>query len=325
MVLLMPSSTASHTGLRAALAAALLCAALPRAAADDPSLELSYGPDETGWLTLRSLRVVLDGRPLQLAPPSRADDPARPLLRAPLFPGAHKLVVEAGLEGDSAVFTYVEGHLFTMRGVLQVEVLPGDVVAVRARVVAQPGVTVQWQDRFRLALDATVRHTQQAEVAAVPTATATPASASTLSSTAAHPETPTPAPAPMAIPTPAAAPARPVRPPAPACALQPVRFAFGQATLTAEGEAALDRLAACLSRSGRTVRLEGHTDGLGSPAYNEWLGTQRAAAAARRLRLQGVAPERITVRSLSAASPACAEGGPGCNARNRRVEALVLE
>jgi outer membrane protein OmpA-like peptidoglycan-associated protein len=85
----------------------------------------------------------------------------------------------------------------------------------------------------------------------------------------------------------------------------------------------LDKLAACLAASGRKVRLEGHTDDRGPEGYNEWLGAQRAAAAARRLREQGVPADRITVRSLSSGQPLCSEPRRACRARNRRVEAVV--
>jgi outer membrane protein OmpA-like peptidoglycan-associated protein len=295
-------------------AVALLLAAAAPAAASEASLELFYGHDSSGWLALRSLEVKLDGVPLPVQTPQKGGDPAQVLLRGPLTTGAHRLDVAAGLEGNSTVFTYVEDVRFTMRGVLQLDVQPGDVVEVRSHVVAADGVTVKWEDRFRLALDATVRKGAHPVVAAAP---ATPAPA---------PEA-APAPAPEAAaatlaPQPAARP-----PPAHAerCALPPVRFAFDKATLTADAEAALDAFAACLAGSGGAVRLEGHCDGQGPDLYNEWLGAQRAAAAARRLRERGVAPERITVRSMSAGSPTCTDVSVACNARNRRVEAVVLE
>jgi len=225
--------------------------------------------------------------------------------------------VEAELEGTSTVFTYVGDHRFKMRGLLQLDVLTGDVVGVRAKVVDQPGVTVQWNDRFRLALDATVRRSAVAEVVAAQPEPA-PAVAPAAAATAAAPEA---APVPVAVtaPAPSGAPARP------ACSLEPIHFAFAQAALTSQAQAALDRLAACLAGGARAVRLEGHCDSRGPDVYNEWLGAQRAAAAARHLRERGLAPERITVRSMSAGHPTCTEADAACHARNRRVEAVVLE
>lgn len=319
--------SASHparAALQAALVASLLCLAVPRAAAAGGTLELRYGPDESEWLTLRTLQVVVDGQAVPVSPPARGADPGQVLLERPLAPGSHRLEVATGLEGDSSVFTYVEGHHFKMRGVLQLDVQPGDVVGVRARVVAQPGVTVQWQDRYRLALDATVRRSPQPEVAAAPPAPAPAPAAAPPAPPPAVASAPPPA-APPAAAAPAPAPPRPAAPAPAACAVEPLHFAFDQSALSTEAEAALDRLAACLGGSARAVRVEGHCDSRGPDLYNEWLGAQRAAAAARHLRARGVAPERITVRSMSAGHPVCTGRGEACHARNRRVELQVLE
>jgi OOP family OmpA-OmpF porin len=325
----MSSSTAAvRTATRAAIAVALLLAGASRAAAADASLELFYGPDESEWLTLRTIQVLLDGQPVAAAVPARGADTTRPFATAPVAAGAHRLEVTTTYDGDSKVFTYVDSVGFKMRGLLQLDVLAGDVVTVRARVMAQPGVTVQWQDRFRLALDARVRRTATTELAAAPEAIpAAPPAAATPAPAAAPEPAQAAAPAPPAAAPPAARqpPARPPAAAATACALAPIRFAFDQATLGAEAEGALDGFAGCLVASGRAVRLEGHTDNQGPDVYNEWLGAQRAAAAARRLRQHGVAAERITVRSLSAGQPICTEDTIACRSRNRRVEAVVAE
>jgi outer membrane protein OmpA-like peptidoglycan-associated protein len=293
--------------LRLTLAALLLATALPRAAASDGALELFHGPDDAEGLALRTLDVRLDGQPLPVTLPAKGHDPSRVLLHQALPTGAHRLDVVVVLEAEAGFFSYVKGHRFTMRGVLQLDVLPGDLLDVRTRVVAVPGVTVKWENRHRLSLEATVRRSLQPQVAAVhdePAPAARPAEL---------------APEPAAV----AAPAKPARS-ATACALAPIRFALDEATLSADAEEALDRFAECLVASGRAVRLEGHCDSSGSSDHNEWLGARRAAAAARHLRQRGVAPERITVRSMSASSPTCTGRGEDCRARNRRVEAVVL-
>jgi outer membrane protein OmpA-like peptidoglycan-associated protein len=334
----MSSTTAAvRTATRAAVAVALLLAGASRAAAADASLELFYGPDESEWLTLRTIQVLLDGQPVAAPVPARGADTTRPFATAPVSAGAHRLEVTTTYDGDSKVFTYVDSVGFKMRGLLQLDVLAGDVVTVRARVVAQPGVTVQWQDRFRLALDARVRRTATTELAAAPEAVPAAPPAATPAPAAAPPAAPAPtaAPGPSQAVAPAPAVAAPsaarqpaARPPTAAattCALAPIRFGFDQATLGAEAEGALDGFAGCLVSSGRAVRLEGHTDSQGPDVYNEWLGAQRAAAAARRLRERGVAAERITVRSLSAGKPICTDETIACRSRNRRVEAVVAE
>jgi len=331
-----PARTAGHLPHLLALAALVLAAGPARAA--DGSLEIFHGPDEAEWLTLRTLEFKLDGQALGVPLPVQPRDASKILFQRPVNAGAHRLDVVALLDGESSVFTYVDKVRFTMRGVLQLDVQPGDVVEVRTRVMDQPGVTVKWEDRHRLSLEATIRRTGQAPVAVVAQTDATaaapapaaapppapapaPVAAPPPAPVAAPPPPPAPAPAPVAAPAPAPRP----QPPAAACALQPIRFAFAKADLTAEGEAALDAFAACLAAGGRRVRLEGHTDATGPSEYNEWLGAQRAAAAARHLRARGLAPDRITVRSMSAGSPVCTEADRACRARNRRVEATVLE
>jgi outer membrane protein OmpA-like peptidoglycan-associated protein len=318
-------TVSSRAARRAVLAVALLLGPAHRAAAAEASLEFFYGPNQSSWLTQRTLEVKVDGTPLTLPAPPTAPGAGQPLFRGPLGAGAHRLDVVTALDGDSSVFTYVEGARVTMRGVLQLDAQPGDVVEVRAKIVRVEGLTVKWEDRARLALDATIRRTGQpaVEVAgtAAPVETSKPSAAVAAAAAAA------PAPAPVAAPPapkPAAAVAAAPKPAA-ACTLAPVRFAFDSSALTAEAGASLDAFAACLAASGRAVRLEGHCDGQGPDVYNEWLGAQRAAAAARHLRERGVAPQKITVRSMSAGSPVCTGGGRACNARNRRVEATVLE
>lgn len=314
-------SAAAGLALRRSLAAALLAAAWP-AAASDASMVFSHGPDQREWLTLRTLEVRVDGVPIPVGLPDAKSDPtqATAVTRGPLSAGSHRLDVKAGFDGASDVFTYVDGVRVTMRGVLQLDVQPGDVVEVRSRVVRQDGVTVKWEDRYRLALDATIRRSgQQVAVAPVTGSQAAPDAPAVASPAPAQPAPAQPAPAPAApMPAPAAAPARA------ACSLAPIRFAFAKSELTAEAAAALDQLAGCLVAGGAAVRLEGHCDAQGPEVYNQWLGAQRAAAAARHLRERGVPPERITVRSLSAGQPVCTEPGAACNARNRRVEAVVL-
>lgn len=122
-----------------ALAALLLAAGPARAAAAaaDGSLEIFHGPDQADWLTLRALQLELDGQALAVPLPARPPDAAKVLFQQPVAAGAHRLDVVALLDGDSSVFTYVDKVRFTMRGVLQLDVQPGDVVEVRTRVVDQ--------------------------------------------------------------------------------------------------------------------------------------------------------------------------------------------
>lgn len=90
-------------------------------------------------------------------------------------------------------------------------------------------------------------------------------------------------PAPMPAPAPAVVAAPPPPPPAPAPMPRRVTlsaeslFGFDRAALRPEGTAALDTFARELEgTSYDVVTVEGHTDRLGSPAYNQKLSMQRA-------------------------------------------------
>jgi outer membrane protein OmpA-like peptidoglycan-associated protein len=311
----MPPRLLPRTGV--VLAAALLGLALPAAAAPGSRLELYLGPHESDWLELRSLRVLLDGTELPVTLPPRGADPAQPIYSGAVGPGAHELRVEAGLDGDSQVFTYVEEYRFAMRGQIAVEAPAAEVVAVQARVTSSAGPTTQWVDRYRLSLRAA--HYPSDHAAAIeepdrpvagPPATAPPAEQA----------------ADLATPSVNALPGAP--PPggsAGRCALEPVRFAFASAKLTEAGRAALDGFAACLRGTSGVVRLDGHADPQGPADYNEWLGERRARAAAARLAAQGVPRSRITTRTFGETKPVCTAPGPACNSRNRRVEAVLAD
>jgi peptidoglycan-associated lipoprotein len=136
----------------AILGAALLTSPLPARAARDAALELFHGPDDTGAMSLKTIRYTLDGKDLLLQAPAVDGDPARPVFTGPLAPGTHKLRVEAGLEGKGSVFTYLSGYKFKMTTILDVEVLEGEGVDIRSRILPQGGITEPWQDRYRLVL-----------------------------------------------------------------------------------------------------------------------------------------------------------------------------
>jgi len=172
------SAPTSRRSLRLALAALVLAAATPAAAAD-AALEFTWGPVRSEWLALRSLEVLVDGVPAKVAMPEKPYDPqkAEVTTRLPLASGAHQLEVVATFDGDSSVFTYVDGVRFTMRGVQELDAKPGDAVAVRAHVVARDGVTVKWEERYGLVLDATVRQGAVPVPAPAPVAEAAPPAA----------------------------------------------------------------------------------------------------------------------------------------------------
>ncbi len=299
------------------MAACALCAPAAPAAGDDATLELYVNQPEE--LALQALRLDVDGRERPVA--LHAGGAEGPVYAGTLAPGVHELGVEATYQGRSAVFTYLEGYRFRMRGRGKLEVAGGEVVRVHSRVLSRKGITVQWQDQPYLSLTAVTGHA--ARRIDVEPQEGEPAAAAAPAPGPAPPPAEASAPAPAPEP-PAAAPAEPARAPGgEGCSLAAVRFAFARADLGEAARAALDRFAACLARTGAAIRLEGHCDARGPEAYNLRLGEERARAAARYLEERGVAPGRISVRSFGKERPLCTAQGAECAARNRRVEAVL--
>ncbi len=77
-------------------------------------------------------------------------------------------------------------------------------------------------------------------------------------------------------------------------------FAPGSAVLTPKGDHLLDVVGDCMKHGALAdarVELVGHTDPYGPASRNEVLGYHRAAAAARHLRAQGIAWDRLEIHS----------------------------
>jgi outer membrane protein OmpA-like peptidoglycan-associated protein len=99
------------------------------------------------------------------------------------------------------------------------------------------------------------------------------------------------------------------------------RFGFNEATVPPSAFPQLDALAAQLQqRPTEQILLEGHTDDVGSDAYNYALGLRRAEAVRDYLATHGVARDRIAVRSEGKRVPVASNATPEGRAKNRRVE-----
>lgn len=107
-------------------------------------------------------------------------------------------------------------------------------------------------------------------------------------------------------------------------------FAFDGIDLQAEGRREIARLASQLEGA-RYERIEvvGHTDRLGSPAYNQRLSEKRAEAVRGALVAQGVAPSRVVASGRGETQPVvqCDRSAKSaliaCLAPNRRVDIVV--
>lgn len=116
-------------------------------------------------------------------------------------------------------------------------------------------------------------------------------------------------------------------PPAPAppvsrrIVLRGVNFAFNSAALEPEALPVLDQAALLLAEHpGVDVLVEGHTDSIGSEAYNQALSLRRAEAVFRYLVNRGVAPERMRVEGFGKSRPVASNDTESGRAQNRRVE-----
>ncbi|MCB2017796.1 MAG: OmpA family protein [Hydrogenophaga sp.] len=136
-----------------------------------------------------------------------------------------------------------------------------------------------------------------------------------------------PAPAPMPAPAPAPAP-----PPAPAPA--PLKsmtfqaetlFDFDKSVIKPAGKAALDGLVADLSKVDvETIIAVGHTDAIGTDAYNQSLSIRRVEAVKAYLVSKGVPSDQIKTEGKGESQPVASNQTREGRAKNRRVEIEVV-
>ena len=132
-------------------------------------------------------------------------------------------------------------------------------------------------------------------------------------------ETPPPPPPPPPVAKPA--------PPAPGTKITEIKgphFDFNKSAIKPEGQRRLDDVVRLMrDNPGLKVEAVGHTDSVGSDAYNLKLGERRAKAVASYLVDQGVSPSRIDIRSEGKARPVASNATAEGRAENRRVEILA--
>jgi OOP family OmpA-OmpF porin len=104
--------------------------------------------------------------------------------------------------------------------------------------------------------------------------------------------------------------------------LEQPKFDFNGAAIKKESDPLLTEVAAAMNDHAeiRRVRVEGHTDGVGSAPYNQHLSQQRAEAVVKWLTGHGVAKERLSAQGLGKQQPIMPNDTPAGRAANRRVE-----
>ena len=136
--------------------------------------------------------------------------------------------------------------------------------------------------------------------------------------------------APAATPTPPAVAPVPPAPPAPVAA-QKVTYAadaffdFDKSVLKPEGRAKLDDLVGKIKGINLEVIIAvGHTDSIGSDAYNQRLSVRRAEAVKAYLVSKGIERNRIYTEGKGEKQPIASNATAEGRAKNRRVEVEVV-
>ncbi len=104
-----------------------------------------------------------------------------------------------------------------------------------------------------------------------------------------------------------------------------VSFDFNSAALKPAFTRTLDKVANILQRYPRSsIRIIGHTDNVGSAAYNQRLSEDRANAVAWNLEDSGLNPQRISTEGRGESQPRASNDSEAGRQLNRRVEMLIV-
>lgn len=100
-----------------------------------------------------------------------------------------------------------------------------------------------------------------------------------------------------------------------------VLFAFDSAELTPAAKATLGGvMGKLLADDVRNIKVDGHTDSVGTDAYNQGLSERRAASVMNYLSAQGVAADKLTSHGFGESRPVADNDSDAGRAQNRRVE-----
>lgn len=104
-----------------------------------------------------------------------------------------------------------------------------------------------------------------------------------------------------------------------------VSFDFNSAAIKPAFHRTLDKVADILNRYDRTtIRVIGHTDNIGSNAYNQRLSEERARSVAWYLQDRGLDPGRVRIEGRGESQPRATNDTEAGRQLNRRVEMLIV-
>jgi outer membrane protein OmpA-like peptidoglycan-associated protein len=104
-----------------------------------------------------------------------------------------------------------------------------------------------------------------------------------------------------------------------------LKFEFDKAELRPEDRELLSRIAGILMTShDYTISVNGHTDDVGSEAYNQKLSERRAQAVRDYLVKAGLSPEIVSVEGHGKTLPLVRGSSDAARAKNRRVELGIV-
>lgn len=104
-----------------------------------------------------------------------------------------------------------------------------------------------------------------------------------------------------------------------------ITFAFDSSSLQPQFDPVLDNVASTLNQYNQTViEVAGHTDNVGTDAYNQTLSQQRANSVATYLSGKGVMQQRMMVVGAGEGHPVASNDTDAGRAQNRRVEITIV-
>jgi outer membrane protein OmpA-like peptidoglycan-associated protein len=103
-----------------------------------------------------------------------------------------------------------------------------------------------------------------------------------------------------------------------------VYFETNKYSINSNSKLALDKLQQIFAEYPETnIRIEGHTDNVGTNAYNTRLSKRRADAVGNALKADGVGASRVIIRWYGESQPIVENNSDGNRALNRRVQFVI--